>query len=98
MHRASLYRPCEGGPAISGRAAGHGGTFGLVRAVAILALAAACQGVQGAHDSRPVQILCRVVQVIDEGASGGRAPLPRHSLGVGRQDEAGPNRRSVPEA
>jgi hypothetical protein len=65
-HRATLHRPCEGRPAIGGRPAGHSGAFGLVRAIALFALAAPCQGVQGAHDGRPVQILCGVVQVINE--------------------------------
>ena len=92
MHRAALHGPCEGGPPIGGRAAGHGGAFGLVRAAAILAPAAPCQGVQGAHDGRPVQILCGVVQVIGEGVMQG-AHRFRGIAGAARQGEAGANRQ-----
>jgi hypothetical protein len=62
VHNAALHGPGEGGTPIGGRAAGHGGALELVRAVRSVARPR-CKGVQGAHDGRPVQILCRTVLV-----------------------------------
>jgi len=45
----------------------HGDALGFMATVAILALAAPCEGVQDAHNYGAVQILCGVVQMIGEG-------------------------------
>jgi hypothetical protein len=66
VHYAALHGPRKRGAPIGGRAAGHGGAFGLIRAVCPAACPAPCKGVQGAHDGCPVQVICGVVQPISE--------------------------------
>ena len=65
-HGAAFYRPGKSSPPIRGGTAGHGSAPSLSHCLAILALPAPCQRIQGTHDGRSIQILGGVVQVVSE--------------------------------